>query len=407
MRKNPDNPVNTTGKMDQASIPPVKRSLRRSVFIPPLFRVITLAAAFIIIVFNPLAGALVMDTHTLLIVTSAVALLVCLPSLVRHPAQSLQFSAIMVGAELALCAALLFVTGAEGSPFLLYSITPVLTSALFLSQRFTLVTGALSILAVAFAGFLNPFYQISNLPLFSSHLSLYIVVICLTATLPYLINANYLQRLEHENILAERRRLSRDIHDGVAQTLHALCWQVQILRHLSSQGKNTDTALEKLDSLAQKARKDILESLQILRQVGNSRDLRTVIKETARSLQQESSVDIQLNLEEGDFRLDSRVELEVMRICQEALANIRKHSGARTVHVGLRKSDSHCLELTIQDDGRGFDARDYFLGKLPVSNHHGLTVMQERAQSINGRFKIMSMPDRGTEIKLEVPCQFN
>jgi nitrate/nitrite-specific signal transduction histidine kinase len=120
--------------------------------------------------------------------------------------------------------------------------------------------------------------------------------------------------LEQENVLAERRRLSREIHDGVALTLHALCWQVQILRHLNDQGKKIEPALLKLESLAEKARRDILESLQILRQVDDSRNLYAVIKESVQNLRQESNIEVFLNLEETDVCLDSREEVEVMHI---------------------------------------------------------------------------------------------
>jgi signal transduction histidine kinase len=313
----------------------------------------------------------------------------------------------MVGIEFVLCTGLLFVTGSIESPFVLYTFTPVLTAGLFLNRKHTYVFAGLTILAIVSSALFNPLYVMHSVPLFLSQLSLYLVAVCLTATLPYLVNVNVRQLMEEENILAERRRLSRDIHDGVAQTLHALCWQVQILRHRQAQANKDDSDLLKLETLAEKARRDILESLQILRSVDSTRSFQNSLKESVQKLKQESEIEVFLNMEtEENIHLESHVELEMMRICQEALNNIRKHSGARTVQVDLKNIDSK-LELTIEDDGCGFDSLKYYRGELPVKDHHGLSVMHERAQSINARLRVLSMPNKGTEIKLEVPYKLN
>jgi nitrate/nitrite-specific signal transduction histidine kinase len=179
-----------------------------------------------------------------------------------------------------------------------------------------------------------------------------------------------------------------------------------LFRSQQSQNQKSDYDLVKLEKLAEKARRDILESLQVLRNVDSSRSFSSALKESVEKLKQESDIEIFMNLEAENVHLESHVELEMMRICQEALTNIRKHSGARTVQVDLKKINSD-IEISIEDDGCGFDVVTYYQGGMTDRGHHGLSVMQERAQSINARLRVLSMPNRGTEVKLSVPYELN
>jgi signal transduction histidine kinase len=99
------------------------------------------------------------------------------------------------------------------------------------------------------------------------------------------------------------------------------------------------------------------------------------------------------------LRLPPGVELQLLRVVQEALANVRKHAQARRVEVDLEVRDGTLL-LTVADDGVGFNPSELRRSEFP---RFGLSTMRERAESIGGRFEIGSSPSGGTLIKLELP----
>ena len=97
--------------------------------------------------------------------------------------------------------------------------------------------------------------------------------------------------------------------------------------------------------------------------------------------------------------LDPEAETQVLYIVQEALSNVRKHAGASTVSVSVRRGRDG-LAVTVRDDGIGFaEDRDATDGEA----HIGLQIMRERALRIGGRFAVRSSPGRGSEIRLELP----
>ena len=101
----------------------------------------------------------------------------------------------------------------------------------------------------------------------------------------------------------------------------------------------------------------------------------------------------------GEVRLLPDREVQILRIAQEALANVRKHADARVVRVRW-SSTSDAAHLEVSDDGRGFDpARPAHDGRP----HFGLLTMRERAHSIDGNIRIETAVGQGTEIRLSVP----
>jgi signal transduction histidine kinase len=94
-----------------------------------------------------------------------------------------------------------------------------------------------------------------------------------------------------------------------------------------------------------------------------------------------------------DFILPADVQLTFYRVCQEALFNIAKHSKARLVRINLVEHGS-TIEMSIRDDGRGFDPQQSFSG------HYGLRMMHERAEAVGALFAINSRPGHGTELTI-------
>jgi signal transduction histidine kinase len=322
---------------------------------------------------------------------------------VFHPLKSSFFSIIMIAADMAVCVFLIIFSGAVGSPFILFSLAPLLTAALVFNRMLTFKIAVTTVFAVILSHIFNPFYAFQVSPHFISQLTIFVTASALTASLPYLINDSLKQKLEEEQVQLERQRLSREIHDGVAQTLHALCWQVQQVRHDLALGDRNDYDVEKLEKLAEKARQDILQALEILRSRENESDLRSILTDCLEDFKQDNNIDYSLNIENEVIDLESESKKELASICREALTNINKHAGAHSVQVNV-KQENGLVRLSIVDDGRGFDAISYHRDGMENNGHHGLAVMKERAALVKGRLHILSLPHRGTEVQVEVPC---
>nr|MDP9122525.1 histidine kinase [Acidobacteriota bacterium] len=122
------------------------------------------------------------------------------------------------------------------------------------------------------------------------------------------------------------------------------------------------------------------------------------LEEYVASWQGQSGVACRLRVDRG-LRLPAVIELQLLRIVQEALANVRKHAQARHVEIDLVLRGSTLL-LTLGDDGVGFNPRQLDRSEFP---RFGLATMRERAESVGGSFEIGFSPSGGTLLKLELP----
>jgi two-component system, NarL family, sensor histidine kinase UhpB len=197
---------------------------------------------------------------------------------------------------------------------------------------------------------------------------------------------------------AERRRIAAELHDGIAQDLGALLLQLRLVRgtqdtekregllaHASQQLASTT---EELRALARGMRPPTLDMLGLL----------AAVKAHARFLAESSNIRIEVYGDPVDRLLSPESELALYRLVQEALANVVRHSGARTatLEIGTR---SDMVVATIEDDGRGFHVAETMAGQHGL----GLFGMHERALHAGGRVKIASAPGRGTAVRIEFP----
>jgi signal transduction histidine kinase len=368
--------------------------------VPSAYRGLAFAIAAAQIFLSPSARYSVIPPLILVTGAGIYSLLKILRPLRRHEKGVITLG--ILGTDLAVCIFLVLSTGGLYSPFLLYTLAPVLTAALLLDRRITFGITVLSAAYVIGAHLANPFFSIQLSLLELSYFLVYIIAASLAASLPYLINVNLRQRLQSESMLGERQRLSREIHDGVAQTISALRWQIQLVhRRLIEIGVNLDEVSE-LVGLATKAHQDTRECLELLRNYTGDGSFLPHLKAYLQHLNQNTNIDFRLDVETREFHLEAPVELELLRICQEALTNIRRHSGARNAQVKVRQEDNH-LEVSVADDGCGFDAVAYYHDGVDGKGH-GLAVMRERTELMGGRFWVLSMPGQGTEVQVEVPC---
>ena len=203
------------------------------------------------------------------------------------------------------------------------------------------------------------------------------------------------ERIRTEEILseirrAERRRIARDLHDVVLQDLSGALQSLR-LTHLRAKRSETSLDLEEELGALGRASSGLRNAIYDLRREKERPFLESVESLVELSRQAMPEREIRLVVEEGfDSGLPGRESVELLRVLQEALANVRRHSAARNVEVGLRTDDQAIL-IGVSDDGRGFDPGSAGAGV-------GLSAMRERAEGLGGDFEVRSRPGRGTEI---------
>jgi PAS domain S-box-containing protein len=208
------------------------------------------------------------------------------------------------------------------------------------------------------------------------------------------------ERIRAEEILSEirrteRRRIARDLHDIVLQDLSGA---LQSLRLADLQAKGSGMALdlgEELEALG-RASSGLRSAIYDLRREKERPFLESV--ESLVELNQLATPERETRLivEDGfSVGLSTKASIELLRILQEALANVRRHSAATIVEVGLRTDDQAVL-LEVSDDGRGFDPGSARAGI-------GLSAMRERVEELGGEIEVSSRPGEGTEVTVRVP----
>jgi signal transduction histidine kinase len=307
---------------------------------------------------------------------------------------------MLLAFDLIFCAVLVWLTGGINSPFLLFTLAPVLTASLYFGPYMSATVGVASALDVLLAQLANPFSSLTIGPTEISYFLIYLVAVCLSAVLPYLVNVNLHQRLQSEFVTEERQRLSREIHDGTVQTLTAINWRGQLIeRELSRRGIALPE-VDKLLRLVEDARVEALESLELLRKYSGAGQMISQLKNYLHHLKQDAGIDYSINLPAEEPSLPSHIELQILRICQEAMNNIRKHAEAHNIFFEMNRKDGH-ISVVIEDDGKGFDVGTYYHGR--ATRGHGLNVMKERAASAGGSLLVTSVPGKGTTIRIDIP----
>ncbi len=208
-----------------------------------------------------------------------------------------------------------------------------------------------------------------------------------------------LARLSAALALAERDRqlLGFEIHDGIVQDLTAAAM------HLESAGREaTFSSSEVQENYAgglRLLREAIAEARRLIRGLAtvelDSRGLVWALQRLVEKFRTDLSLRIDFACEAAGLRLPGSAQHLLLRIAQEALFNVWRHAGASRADVRLAY-DGRELELTIADDGAGFDPR-----QVPPG-HFGLEGMRTRAQILGGQLQIDSAPGRGTRITLRI-----
>ena len=156
-----------------------------------------------------------------------------------------------------------------------------------------------------------------------------------------------------------------------------------------------------MEQVSNQAYADVREAIFSLRTISPSGwELVPTLREYLADYRKHYGIDAQLVLaDESCCGLDADVQVQVNRIIQEALTNVRKHSGANRAWVRFERAE-HQVRISIEDDGRGFDPANY---SGEGSEHFGLQIMRERAASVGGTLQIDSNYAAGTRVVLQVP----
>jgi signal transduction histidine kinase/AmiR/NasT family two-component response regulator len=203
---------------------------------------------------------------------------------------------------------------------------------------------------------------------------------------------------------AERKRISRELHDEMGQALTAMSINLaaiekellpelspMIRERLAETSSLADQTLEQVRELSLDLRPSMLDDLGLLP------TLRWYVNRYAKRL------DIEVEFEAIDFeeRLAAEVETALYRVVQEALTNAARHAQANRVRIRLEREESTVAGL-IEDDGQGFNVEEV-AGRETSERGAGLLGIRERVASLGGRFRIQSRPGQGTRLSLEIP----
>ncbi len=214
-------------------------------------------------------------------------------------------------------------------------------------------------------------------------------------------NAHLHQRLRALAVAEERVRIAREMHDGMAQVLAYVNTKAQAVKEYLHQQRTADAEaqLEQLAAAAREVYVDVREDILGLRtDLRPGRSLEHALREFLGRWESQSGIAASLRVD-GDVRLPPIVELQLLRIIQEALTNIRKHSRATRAEIEISQSDGKCL-AQVTDDGAGFDPSAKHRADFP---RFGLAIMRERAESIDGELVLSSEPGKGTRVRIAVP----
>src|SRR4051794_26146982 len=193
----------------------------------------------------------------------------------------------------------------------------------------------------------------------------------------------------------ERRRLARDLHDEVNQALTAILLRLEALSH--SAPPELGDELDELKRLVNQAMNELLSLARQLRPSAlDDHGLLPAMASQVRRFAAQTGIKTDLNATGESAELQPDEEIAIYRIAQEALANIARHADARSVAVDLRAENGGGIQLTVRDDGRGFETNRPARGL-------GLGGMAERARLVGGELTIESRPGAGTQLCLRVP----
>jgi PAS domain S-box-containing protein len=217
------------------------------------------------------------------------------------------------------------------------------------------------------------------------------------------ITAEKNRRSEADAIAEERRRIAREIHDGLAQDLASLRFKVRLWHDLLDRDPaQMHAELDELRELLGEKIRGVRRSIFALRPVAlDELGFYPALRRFVSDFGEQNQLHVDLHIPRHERRLPPALEPVLFRIVQEALNNVGKHAQASTVWVELALEPPGSVTLSVQDDGVGFDPQD--LDQAVRYGHLGLKQMRERVEDLEGAFALQSQVGKGTQVRVALP----
>lgn len=221
---------------------------------------------------------------------------------------------------------------------------------------------------------------------------------------PAVYNVYLLHRLRRRAGAAERARFARELHDGAVQSLIAVEMQVDVLRRQAE--TSPDIVGDELRRIQGLLREEVLKLRELMQQMKSidvdSRRLLNLMVDAVERFQRETGISARFVTDIEKLQMPDKVCRELLRIVQEGLVNVRKHSQAR--HALLRlTTNPTSWTLTLEDDGKGFPFTGRFNQDELDNMSKGPAIIKERVRLIAGTLTVESNAGSGTRLEVKVP----
>jgi signal transduction histidine kinase len=219
----------------------------------------------------------------------------------------------------------------------------------------------------------------------------------------YLENQNLHRQIENQATINERRRISGEIHDGIAQSIGFINIQLHRLKKMIK-NHELEKAMQEIEAAkeaVQDSYVELREAIDQLRDIsGYNETLSEWVWKYTQDFQRTYGIHVNADLSLIDtIQLSDEQRVQLTRVIQEIFNNIRKHSHAKNVVLNCMVKEN-ILMLSIEDDGIGFDPEKDYKRKY---HGNGLVILKDRIQSIEGNLHIQSSYNEGTKIEIQIP----
>ena len=221
---------------------------------------------------------------------------------------------------------------------------------------------------------------------------------------PSVYNVYLLRRLRSRAAAVERARVSRELHDGVVQSLHAIAFRLYALRtRPGSSAEERDQELVEVQQLVQNEAANVRDLIHQLEPIEfDPRHLVEFLSGMVTRYRQDTGIGAQFVCDSPEVSLPPATCREIAGIVREALANVRRHSGAQHALVRLSRQHGGWM-LTIEDDGRGFEFSGRFTQAQLDESRRGPLVIQQRVRALDGELTIISKAGHGARLEIKIP----
>jgi len=221
---------------------------------------------------------------------------------------------------------------------------------------------------------------------------------------PSVYNVYLLRRLRSRAAAVERARVSRELHDGVVQSLHAIAFRLYALRtRPGSSPEEREQELVEVQQLVQNEAANVRDLIHQLEPIEfDPRHLVEFLSGMVIRYRQDTGIGAQFVCDSPEVSLPPATCREIAGIVREALANVRRHSSAQHALVRLSRQHGGWL-LMIEDDGRGFEFSGRFTHAQLEESRRGPLVIQQRVRALDGELTIVSKAGHGARLEIKIP----